>query len=293
HHASLARRFGGSFSSFLQRGWVYQDGYLMHVNVPFLDVEEEVEVDIDELAGRYFYFSPKCRSRRVSRPLSEIAMYRIAVDRWLADLAELVGIRSLYQSEHRPQIPAHLWHLGDLRLGDSRETRPIFLGLRLSSVREEHLSPFLTDPIWSGPGLVLVHQARGLAVTSDHAVRGLHEFINRFDDTAFDQLALERLLVAAPPGGGNQVEQFIKDNRVKLPHFDAPREVRSGQFKIIRVMWGDEGLPPPEMGWSEVNAKVNSGYQSFDAAFGDAAARSEFLERVRRGRYRVRRKTIS
>jgi hypothetical protein len=47
------------------------------------------------------------------------------------------------------------------------------------------------------------------------------------------------------------------------------------------------------MSWVEVNGAVtvNTGFQSFDDAFGGKAAREEVLELLRRGRYRVRRNT--
>jgi hypothetical protein len=70
-------------------------------------------------------------------------------------------------------------------------------------------------------------------------------------------------------------------------------ELTEARAKIIKHMWGTEGSPPPVMSWVEVNGAVtvNTGFQSFDDAFGGKAAREEVLELLRRGRYRVRRNT--
>lgn len=75
-----AREVGVEFHEVLRRGWLRPDGYLAHIRVPFLDGEEEVEVEIDEAAGCFLYASPQRRSLRIARPLSEIALYRLSMD---------------------------------------------------------------------------------------------------------------------------------------------------------------------------------------------------------------------
>ena len=291
--AHTVRRVGQSFAVYHQRGWLNLDGYLTHIDVPVLDIEESVEVDVDEVAGCYFYYSPSRRNHKVSRPLSEIALYRVAIDRWLDDLSEVIGIRPIHQSRHRHRIEHHLWHLGDLRLDDSRRMYPIFVMLRPHLVSMEALTAVLTDPIWPDPGLVLVDDAQGISLPGHHAVRGLSElgWVTDDEEIVFDHLTLERLLNHALPAV--EPEQFIKGDKVKLPHFPMARELSAMQIKVIKTMWGDDGRPPPEMSWSEVNTKVNSGYQSFDSAFNGPEGRGEFIEKVRRGRYQLRRKTIN
>ena len=87
----LADRLGRDHQQFLQRRWIVPAGHLTHVMVPFLDSEQEVEVEIDEDAGRYSYCSP-LNGRTVVQPLADIALYSIVMDSWLADLAALIGI---------------------------------------------------------------------------------------------------------------------------------------------------------------------------------------------------------
>lgn len=288
--AHTVRRVGQSFALYHQRGWLNLDGYLTHIDVPVLDIEESVEVEVDEVAGCYFYYSPSRRSLRVSRPLSDIALYRVAVDRWLDDLTTLIGIRPIHQSRHRQRIEHHLWHLGDLRFDDSRRMYPIFLVLRPHLLSMEALTAVLTDPIWPDPGLVLVDDAQGIALPGPHAVRGLSElgWVNDDDEIVFDHLTLERLLNNA--SSGEEPEQFFKGSKVKLPHFPKARELSDKQIKVIKALWGDAGRPPPEMRWADVNLEANTGYSSFDDAFGSAETREDFLQKIRYGVYQLRRK---
>ena len=86
----LADRLGRDYQQLLQRRWVVPAGHLTHVMVPFLDSEQEVEIDVDEDAGRYSYCSP-LNGRTIVQPLAGIALYSIQMDTWLADLAALIG----------------------------------------------------------------------------------------------------------------------------------------------------------------------------------------------------------
>ena len=288
--AHLIIRIGSSFDEYHRRGWLYLDDYLPDIEVPFLDSEVCVEVEIDEPAGQYSYFSPSRRSLRVSRPLSDIALYRVAVDRWLDALSEVIGIRPIHQSRHRQRIEHHLWHLGDLRFDDSRRMYPIFVVLRPHLLSMEALTAVLTDPIWPESGLILVNDAKGIALPGPHAVRGLSELVwaNDDDEIVFDHFTLERLLHHA--SAGEEPEQFLKGDKVKLPHFPLARELSAMQIKVIKALWGDAGLPPPEMRWADVNRVANTGYSSFEDTFGSAELREDFVQKIRYGVYQLRRK---
>ena len=50
-----------------------------------------------------------------------------------------------------------------------------------------------------------------------------------------------------------------------------------------------DGRAAPELSWAEVNRIVNTGYQSFDDAFGGKAEREDVIAKVGRAKYRVRR----
>ena len=71
----LADRLGRDYQQFLQRRWIVPAGHLTHVMVPFLDSEQEVEVDVDEDVGRYSYCSP-LNGRTIVQPLAGIPILR-------------------------------------------------------------------------------------------------------------------------------------------------------------------------------------------------------------------------
>ena len=54
-------------------------------------------------------------------------------------------------------------------------------------------------------------------------------------------------------------------------------------------MWSADGKNAPEVSWAEVNRIANTGYQSFDDAFGGKAEREDVIALVKRGKYRLRR----
>jgi hypothetical protein len=122
-------------------------------------------------------------------------------------------------------------------------------------------------------------------------MRSLNDFVrvedgqDVFDASAFDRVLRGFLTINGIP----EPEQFLQGNRLKLPHFVTSRELAPERAKIIKVMWGEEGKAPPEMPWAEVNGLANTGYQSFDDAFGGPEARCDVIEKARRARYRVRR----
>lgn len=288
----LAITLGRHRGEFRRRGWVTEDGYLTHVMVPFLDSEEEVEVDIDEDARVFRYRSPQHRSRIVERPLAEITRYVLQVDAWLNDLTSLIGIKPLQRPERRDLVPDHLWYLGNIRITGTHEFSPVFIGRLWGRAPNRQVTNSLCDPIWPRGGVVLRHQPGSTELPGDHVMRGLGEFLHVTDDgqDLFDSLAFDRVLRGfVTANGASEPEQFLRGNRLKLPHFPTSRELSPERAKIVKVMWGVDGNAPPEMSWADVNGQANTGYQSFDDAFGGVEAREDVIEKSRRARYRLRR----
>ena len=91
------------------------------------------------------------------------------------------------------------------------------------------------------------------------------------------------------PQNEPEPRQFLRGVRLKLPHFSASRLLSSHRARLIKQMWGVDGHSPPEVSFRQVNQLANTSYQSFDDAFGDVKAREELIERVGRGKYRLRR----
>ena len=290
----MATSLGRDCPQFLQRRWIVPAGHLTHVMVPFLDSDQEVEVEIDEDVGRYTYRSPQ-NGRTVAQPLADIAVYSILMDVWLADLATLIGIEDRKRSSNLCRTPGHLWHLGDLRIAGTHDFAPVFTGRAWSSAPQDKTVAVLADAAWSRGGVVLCPRRLDASLPRDHALRGLDEFVSVADGKdAFDSDAFDRVLRGYVTAVGEpEPVQFFNDKRLKLPHMASSLELTEARAKIIKQMWGTEGSAPPVMSWAEVNGAVtvNTGFQSFDDAFGGKADREQVLELVSRGKYRVRRNT--
>lgn len=55
------------------------------------------------------------------QPLNEIALCGIQIERWLTDLARMVGIEDRRRASRPCLTPQHLWHLGDLRVAGTHD----------------------------------------------------------------------------------------------------------------------------------------------------------------------------
>ena len=279
-------------AEFLRRGWVAQDGYLTHVMVPFLDSEEEVEVDIDEGAGVFRYRRPQQRNQTITRPLADIALHRLHVDAWLNDVSALIGIEPRHAATQRTKIPGHLWHLGDARIAGTHHFAPVFVGRLWSRAPTSQVSTVLCDPIWSRAGMLLCHAPVGNVLPRDHVMRGLCEFLRVADgQDVFDADAFDRVLRGfVAPNGSPEPEQFLRGNHVKLPHFLEAKFVSDTCAAILKLMWGGQVKTPPIMKWADVKLTIDSGYRSFDEAFGGKTIREEYLNMVKAGgHYQIRR----
>lgn len=287
----MAMALGRHTTDFLHRRWITQSDYLTHVMVPFLDSEQEVEVDIKRDASVYTYRSPQHPSRTVQRPLADIAIYSLQIDTWLTDLATLIGIEDRRQSLKRSRVPGHLWHLGDVRVGGTHEFAPVFVARSWSRAPASEMTAALCDPIWPRDGIVLSHRSDASVLPNDHVMRGLSEFaLSKGNRVAFDPAAFDRVLQGyVTPGDSPEPTQFLKGTRLKLPHFTESRVLSDVRAKIVKKMWGSEGRPPPVMSWADVNETVATGYQSFDDAFDSKAEREDVIEYMQRGKYRLRR----
>lgn len=288
----LSTTLGRHRVEFQRRGWIAEDGHLTHTMVPFLDSEEEVEVEIDEEARVYRYHSPRQRWRILEAPLEEVTRYALRVDTWLNDLSALIGIERRQRLERRNRVPDHLWHLGDVRIEGTHEFCPVFVGRLWERAPQSQLLSALCDPIWPRGGVVLRHRLTGTEHAGDHVMRDLRDFIraNADGQDVFDASAFDRVLRGfMSASGAVEPEQFLQGNRLKLPHFLRSRELAPERARIVKAMWGTEGKAPPTMSWAEVNIQATTGYQSFDDAFGGVEAREDVIEKIGRGRYRLRR----
>lgn len=286
----LATMLGRDCSQFLQRGWVTAEGHLTHVMAPFLDSECEVEIEADPDAGCYRYRSP-LDGRTVVQPLNEIALYGIQIEPWLADLARLIGIEDRRRASRPCRTPQHLWHLGELRVAGTHDFAPVFVGRAWMRAPSAETSAALADSVWPRGGVILQACRSHAVLPRDHVIRALDEFV-RVDggQDVFDASAFDRVLRGyVTPSGAPEPVEFFQGNRLKLPHFPESRELSAERAKIIKQMWSADGKAAPEVSWAEVNRVANTGYQSFDDAFGGKAEREDVIALVKRGKYRIRR----
>ena len=282
----LATTFGRDRSQLLQRGWITDEGHLTHVMAPFLDSECEVEIEADPDAGCYRYRSPP-DGRTVVQPLNEIALCGIQIERWLTDLARMVGIEDRRRASRPCLTPQHLWHLGDLRVAGTHDFAPVFVGRAWARAPAVNTSSVLADPAWSRGGVILQARQVQADLPRDHVIRALDEFV-RLDDgqDVFDASAFDRVLRGyVTPSGESEPLQYLQGTRVKLPHFASSRLVSDTRAAILKVMWGVEGKTPPAMKWADVKTQVHSAARSFDEAFGDKETREDFLVLVKSGGY--------
>jgi len=286
----LATALGRDWPQFLQRGWITDEGHLTHVMAPFLDSECEVEIEADPDAGCYRYRSP-LNGRIVVQPLSEIALCGIQIEPWLAELTSLIGIEDRRRASRSCRTPHHLWYLGDLRVAGTHDFAPVFVGRAWARAPADDTSSVLADSVWPRSGVVLQACRTHSVLPRDHVIRALDEFV-RVDggQDVFDASAFDRVLHGYVTSSGEpEPEQFLQGNRLKLPHFTKSRHLSDERAKLVKQMWGVEGKPAPDMSWAEANKIPNTGYQSFDDAFGSKVEREDVIVKVSRGRYRVRR----
>ena len=286
----LSSRLHGRLQNFADRHWIARDAFLTHTMAPFLDGEIEVEVEIDECANAYSYRSPQDRSRRITRPLAEIRLYRLCVEQWLDDLARLIGIDPGWGSMGRERLPEHLWHLGNRRVTGAIKFAPIFVARQWHRVPAGKIAEILCDSIWQRGGIVLTHRPPAMEIPGRHAARKLGDFLAPLDGgRQFDPVALDRVLLGLDVSGSVQPDQFLRDGLLKLPHFAEPRRLSDERLAIVKEMWGQNGKTPPIRKWVEANVVANTGYQSFDDAFDGPEKRDEIFAKVGRGQYQLRR----
>lgn len=179
-------------------------------------------------------------------------------------------------------------------MAETHTFAPLFVVHRLNRAPESALRAVLADARWPRWGVVFRHQPEVRDLPGGHVVRGLGDFLIQDDhgEDVFDRLALSRVLRGfVTPSDHPEPRQFLQGNRLKLPHFPTSVELSDERAKIIRILWGVDGYPPPVMSWTQVNTQAATGYQSFDDAFDQhcPCPRREVIERVGYGKYRLRR----
>lgn len=288
--------FGSELRSFgrvlLDKGWIAAIGYFSHIDVEVMDdIFEEVEVTVDEAAGRYTYPHPFRRTVILSRPLSDVTRYRFQRDLFFDHLATLLGIEPRFAGRRRCLVEHHLWYLGEIRVGHSHAFAPVFFGRRLKDVSAEQITSALSDPAFGSGGVVLALKDPKIAMPNGHQVRAVTDLLIVEDGVEqFDLPVLERILVGLPADPADEPEEWFdaKTGRLQLKHLEAPVMFEGIQAKIIALFWkARDGAP---LSWTaDVKGQSGSVAPTLDKAMGGKERRELFIETVTRGKYRLRR----
>lgn len=276
----------GHAAAFLARRWVMADGHLTHILVPVLDSEQEVEVDVDDDRQTYCYQSPGCRGRIVTRPLSDITIYAINLDAWMDEICDLLEIEPSQRARNREVIADHLWHLGNVRVGNTHRRAPIYLARRMNAT-DQDLRQALLSAKRPGQGIVLTAHDLDMELPNSHQTCGIDRLIvNSGDGFSYDTELLHRLLKGVAADADDPDEYFDADTgELKLACVAEPKTFKGKQKDVITMFW--KARQQHSLKWSEVTTRTSCGKDP-DSVFGPDW--STWLERIKdqRGHYRLR-----
>ena len=282
-HAPLVSRH---LDGYLQRGWLREAGYYHGDTIEDGDgFVAEVDYTLDLDAGVYRYPNPFWAGATIVKPIRDITYYAFCVDRFLDDLAALIGI------EHRAKkvevITAYLWELGQVRIGGADQWARVFIA------RHEHGSPYaqirawLDDEVCPGQSVVLVN--RPSASFGGHLERCLGGLIDTDGNVSVFRMDKLQRVLASYALPVDQQQEFLDGHLLTLAHFSEPMTLSTALASIVRLAWGTQGRRAPVVSWVEINQDARTGYVSFDDAFGSKEAREQVFVWVGRGKYRLRR----
>ena len=276
----------GHAAAFLARRWVIADGHLTHILVQVLDSEQEVAVDIDDDRQTYSYRSPSCRGRIVTRPLSDITLYAINLDAWMDEVCKVLEIEPSQRARSRVVITGNLWHLGNIRVGNTHRHAPIYLARRMNATDQE-LRQALLSAKRPSQGIVLTGHDVDIELPNSHQTCGIDRLlVSSGDFINYDADLLQRLLKGTTADADDPDEYFDVDTGVlKLARVDEPKTFKGKQKDVIAIFW--KARQQHSLKWSEVVTRTRCGKDP-DNVFGPEW--STWLERIEgpRGHYRLR-----
>lgn len=284
-HATLVARH---LDDYLQRGWLrvagYHDGETVEDGFGCI---AEVDFTIDLDAGIYHYPSPFWAGATIVKPIKDITYYAFCIDRFLDDLATLVGVE--HRAKKTEVIPAYLWELGQLRVATVDRWVRIFVARHEHDLPHPQIRAWLDDEVCPGQGILLVNNLTSASALGEHVQLCLGDLVDEQDASSqFRMDKLQRILMRYAQPAQPQPE-FLDGQQLKLPHFSEVMTLSPALANIVRLAWGTQGRRAPVVSWVEINKNARNGYVSFDDAFGSKEAREQVFALVSRGKYRLRR----
>lgn len=248
----------GRAAAFLARRWVIADGHLTHILVPVLDSEQEVEVDIDDDRQTYSYQSPGWRGRVVTRPLSDITLYAINLDAWMGEICDLLEIEPSQRARTREVITDHLWHLGNIRVGNTHRRAPIYLARRMNAT-DQDLRQALLSAKRPSQGIVLTAHDQDIELPNSHQTCGVDRLlVNSSDGITYDAELLHRLLKGVAADADDPDEYFdAQIGELKLACVPEPKTFKGKQKGVIAMFW--KARQQHSLKWSDVTTRISCG----------------------------------
>ena len=276
----------GHAAAFLARRWVIADGHLTHILVPVLDSEQEVEVDVDDDRQTYCYQSPGCRGRVVTRPLADITLYAVNIDAWIGEICDLLEIEPSQRAPSRELIADHLWHLGNIRVGNTHRRAPIYLARHMNAA-DQDLRQALLSAKRPSQGIVLTAHDVDLDLPNSHQACWVgHLLLESSEGVRCDTELLQRMLKGSAADADDRDEYFDNDTgELKLACMAEPKIFKGKQRAVITQFW--KARAQSGMKWSDVIERTGCGKDP-DSVFGSKW--TAWLERIegQHGHYRLR-----
>lgn len=276
----------GHVAAFLARRWVIADGHLTHILVPVLDSEQEVEVDVDDGQQTYSYQSPGCRGRVVTRPLSDITLYAVNLDAWMDEICNLLEIEPSQRARNREVIADHLWHLGNIRVGNTHRHAPVYLARRMN-VADQDLRQALLNAKRPSQGVVLTAHDIDIELPNSHQTCGIDRLlVNSGGCLSYDTELLHRLLKGVAADADDPDEYFDADTgELKLACVAEPKTFKGKQKDVIAMFW--KARQQHSLKWQDVVTRTACGKDP-GSVFGSGW--TTWLMRIdgQRGHYRLR-----
>jgi hypothetical protein len=259
----MSDQLKGCIETFSQKKWITPAGFLSSIWVPVqdLDMHEEVEIQINEIAGVFTYQSPGVRNRTLMRPLSDIAFFSFNTDVWFDTLVDLFEIESSKTASSRQLIENHLWHLGDLRIGNTNHQAPLYLAMRLEHCAADWKRA-LEDRRRDPRGIVLVDKFDdNMVLANGHQVCWIESLLKQnHSHVSVRRDMLDRMLGfdGVPPATDSL---WFNDStgELKLPHMEKSKTFKGKQLAVIRAFWRVRGDKFPALKWEVVIEQTGCG----------------------------------
>lgn len=276
----------GHAADFLARRWVVADGHLTHLLVPVLDSEQEVEVDVDDDRQTYCYRSPGCPGRVVTRPLADITLYAVNIDAWMDEICNLLEIESSQRARCPQVIADRLWHLGNIRVGNTHRHAPVYLARRMNA-GDQDLRQALLNAKRPSQGIVLTAHDLDIDLPNSHQTCGIDRLlVDSGDGISYDAELLHRLLKGVAADADDPDEYFDADTgELKLACVAEPKTFKGKQKDVITMFW--KARQQHSLKWEDVVTRTGCGKDP-GSVFGSGW--TTWLVRIegQRGHYRLR-----